>query len=76
MSRIKFTQFIGVGVSRTFSYREAVNGEEGRRQEAEILEWVLNPRRVWSRQEIEGSFPPASCPLSPAFIDKWSDRIN
>jgi len=33
---------------------------------------VLHPRPVRSRQETESRFPPASCPLPPAFIDNYS----
>ncbi|AUB44255.1 hypothetical protein COO91_10478 (plasmid) [Nostoc flagelliforme CCNUN1] len=38
------------------------------------MEGVLNPCSLWSRQEAEGSFPPASCPLPPAFLDKTNLR--
>jgi hypothetical protein len=31
---------------------------------------VLNPCSLWSQQELGGSLPPASCPLTPASKDK------
>jgi ferredoxin-nitrite reductase len=37
---------------------------------------VLNPFSDWSRAVTESSFPSASCPLPPAFLDKTVERYH